>query len=311
MTLVLWYFTFSPFFDRTSNNGVLMSQAQFNPDMQHLIFNRVALEERLRSMNGVEYMIAQEPADPNPASGTGVYVIRKQRRMKRPGMEDEVQFLQSYFVIGDNIYQAPTVGDVLGSRLLSMASSLNSFISKASTLTEFSPALGHRYLPPPTNRSKTSTSASGQVSQAATPLPDSVASKKSSQTTANANQNEYLSSRLLEESFNLTLQYGEHYMDENPITGEPGSFHFRKKKPVPIDPAKLTAGNATSPFADGKGKADLVVDTKIDVPPPPTGRKGSKAEKSPKTPLSAREGGISKTKKRKSSKATGMGASSG
>ena len=35
-----------------------------------------------------------------------------------------------------------------------------------------------------------------------------------------------LDSRLAEESLAIYLKYGEEYMDENPITGQPGSFHL-------------------------------------------------------------------------------------
>lgn len=54
-----------------------------------------------------------------PGTGTGVWVIRKQTRRKRPGQEDEITVHSTYFVMGENIYMAPAVGDVIGSRLVS------------------------------------------------------------------------------------------------------------------------------------------------------------------------------------------------
>jgi mediator of RNA polymerase II transcription subunit 6 len=54
-----------------------------------------------------------------PGTGTGVWVIRKQTRRKRPPEEDEITLHSSYFVVGENIYMAPAVSDVLGSRMVS------------------------------------------------------------------------------------------------------------------------------------------------------------------------------------------------
>lgn len=72
-------------------------------------------------MSGLEFMVAQEPAETAPNTGTGVWVIRKQTRKKRLPEEDEITVHSSYFVVGENIYMAPTVGDVIGSRLVCAA----------------------------------------------------------------------------------------------------------------------------------------------------------------------------------------------
>jgi mediator of RNA polymerase II transcription subunit 6 len=71
-------------------------------------------------MSGLEYMVAQEPAEMAPGTGTGVWVIRKQTRRKRAGQEDEVTVHSTYFVVGENIYMAPAIGDVIGSQLVSL-----------------------------------------------------------------------------------------------------------------------------------------------------------------------------------------------
>jgi mediator of RNA polymerase II transcription subunit 6 len=116
--IVLPYFAHSPFCDPTSNNAVLMAQAMYNQNMLPIVATREAFEGRLKSMSGLEYMVAQEPAETAPGTGTGVWVIRKQTRRKRPGQEDEITIHATYFVMGENIYMAPTVGDVIGSRLV-------------------------------------------------------------------------------------------------------------------------------------------------------------------------------------------------
>jgi len=116
---VLHYFAESPFFEPTSNNAVLTSQAWNNPQMAQFIATREAMEDRLRTMSGLEFMVAEAPADPNPGMGTGVWVIRKQTRRKQPGRDDDITIHATYFVVGEHIYQAPTLGDVLTSKLVS------------------------------------------------------------------------------------------------------------------------------------------------------------------------------------------------
>ena len=87
--------------------------------MFYLIQTREAFEERLRTMQGLEFMVAQDPSDNGTLQEhSGVWVIRKQNRRKRQESEDEVTPLSAYFVVGENIYMAPTVGNVLGSRMV-------------------------------------------------------------------------------------------------------------------------------------------------------------------------------------------------
>ena len=117
---VLPYFSHSPFFDVTSNNAFITNQATFNPNIFYLIQTREAFEGHLRTMQGLEYMVTQDPS----ANGTkidhnGVWIIQKRQRRKRLGMEDELIGLSFYFVIGENIYMAPSVGNVLGTRTVS------------------------------------------------------------------------------------------------------------------------------------------------------------------------------------------------
>jgi mediator of RNA polymerase II transcription subunit 6 len=116
---VLFYFARSPFFDPTSNNATLETQAMHNQSMLQHIQTRTAFEARLKTMAGLEFIIAQEPAETNPGAGTGVWVIRKQTRRKRPGEEDEITVHSSYFVVGENIYMATALSNILGSRMAS------------------------------------------------------------------------------------------------------------------------------------------------------------------------------------------------
>jgi mediator of RNA polymerase II transcription subunit 6 len=116
---VLWYFQESPFFDVMSNNMILLQQLRYNEKLVHVLYNRELFEARLKAMSGLEFIVAEQPADPGPA-GTGVWVIRKQIRKKRQGEEDEVTVLNTYHIVGDRIYMAPVVADMLKTKMVSL-----------------------------------------------------------------------------------------------------------------------------------------------------------------------------------------------
>lgn len=146
---ILWYFSESPFFDRTSNNAILLSQASHNASMAHVLHTRAAFEERLRTMQGLEFVVAEQPTtiSADSAGGgnggaqpgmpgqqqqdTGVWVIRKQTRRRRTKVDfeyddddddddgDEITVHAEYFVVGENIYMAPTLADILAARIVS------------------------------------------------------------------------------------------------------------------------------------------------------------------------------------------------
>ena len=86
-------------------------QAQVNPSLNYLFFNRAAFEARLRSMVGIEFVVREEDA------ANGFWVIQKQQR-KSPTV---TEVLGAYFVIGENVYMAPTVHSVVESRVVSSA----------------------------------------------------------------------------------------------------------------------------------------------------------------------------------------------
>lgn len=116
---VLPYFSHSPFFDVTSNNAFITNQATYNPNMFHLIQTREAFEGHLRTMQGLEYMVTQDPSNNgSKADHSGVWIIQKRQRRKRPGSDDELVGISSYFLVGENIYMAPSVANVLGTRMV-------------------------------------------------------------------------------------------------------------------------------------------------------------------------------------------------
>ena len=76
-------------------------------------------------MQGLEFVVAYDPLQAAAQSDTqfahepsNVWVIRKQTRRKRAGLEDEVVILSTYFVMGDCIYMAPSVASVVGNRIV-------------------------------------------------------------------------------------------------------------------------------------------------------------------------------------------------
>ncbi|KAL8709023.1 MAG: hypothetical protein Q9225_007519 [Loekoesia sp. 1 TL-2023] len=293
---VLPYFYQSPFFDATSNNATITTQATHNPALFYLIQTREAFGARLRTMQGLEFMVAHDPSENGTkVENSGIWVIRKQNRRKRPGAEDEIIPISSYYVVGENIYMASSLGSILGARLLTTVTSLNKVIATTSALPIFTPALGHAYLPPAPKSLNLATSTQlSQTSKESTPMPgtqDSTLTKASSKALLD---HDMQSAQLLQNSLNLSLRYGHEYMDDNPLVGEPGSFIITKTREVQQPASQPKTKPAPVPTKPPTPQI------KTDVPEPK--RKPSMgAEKSPTTP-----GTKEKKARRKSRPATSV-----
>ncbi|XDG02021.1 hypothetical protein ABKA04_001636 [Annulohypoxylon sp. FPYF3050] len=273
---VLFYFAKSPFFDGTSNNAIVFNQALFNERMNHIISTREAFESRLREMTGLEFVVAQEPAEMGPGMGTGVWVIHKQTRRKRD-ITDDITVHAAYYVLGDYIFMAPTLVDVLNFRMVTLTENLSKCFAAADRVRTWSPSTGHGYYTAP---STTNTKARALESKGTTPMPDAQESSKTTSETKKPTQSA-VDSRLAEHSFMIHMQYGGEYMDENPITGKPGEFHLsstgRKEKLPTLGLPSLNTTMVSSSLSQPDKK-----DTKA-------------GEKTPKTPT-----GMSKIKRKKS-----------
>ena len=136
---VLFYFHESPFFDKTSNNGVVFQQARFNPE---IVGTRLSFEKYLDGMNGLEYRVVQDPSKSDTIPNyqhTGVWVIRKQERSiavydpvnGEVVQEAFVKPLSTYFVVNENVYMAPTIADILRSRIVRAKEAVFVFVSVA------------------------------------------------------------------------------------------------------------------------------------------------------------------------------------
>ncbi|KAH8888737.1 MED6-domain-containing protein [Thozetella sp. PMI_491] len=277
---ILFYFAESPFFDITSNNSVLFQQGLSNPVMFPYLQTRDQFEGRLKTMSGLEFLVAQEPAETGPGMGTGVWVINKQTRRKRQNEEDEVIVHASYFVVGWNVYMAPALFDVLGARMANISSSFSKIFSMVDSVQKWSPAYGRVYQTP---KQIEATKARGLESHQGTPIPDGV-DKASSLAKATDPD---LELRLMEESLGVQERYGGEYMDENPITGRPGEFHLSSTGRK----VNLSAPKAAGPLAN-RDSVLPAINTKVGDSNP-LARNG-KETKSPKT------AGMPKPKRRKS-----------
>lgn len=122
------------------------------------------------------------------------------------------------------------------SRQLSTVTCLTKYLSTASKLPLFSPALGNIYLQP-TPKPPTAMAASSQPrsisSKESTPAPEGSQHGLSSLPAHVTSTSESLQDeRLWGESLGMTLRYGSEYMDDNPLVGEPGSFILSSTRAV-------------------------------------------------------------------------------
>ncbi|KAK4093529.1 hypothetical protein Purlil1_1863 [Purpureocillium lilacinum] len=271
---ILFYFAESPFFERTSNNAVITSQAMNNISMYHYIQTREAFEGRLKTMSGLEFIVGEEPAETGPGMGTGVWVIRKQTRKKQYQEEDEITVHASFLVVGENIYMAPTLADILASRIMTISSAIAKALPEAENARKWRPSTGNVYYLP---GSQGQARSKGQTSTVATPMPDSQISQPSQPShlkpaPAPQKHDELSLERASEEAFLIHMRHGGEYIDENPITGRPGEFHLsstgRKAVPPPKAGAESGVGAMNGPTA---------INTKFDD------KKDGKGEKTPKS----------------------------
>ncbi|KAI9772850.1 MAG: Mediator of RNA polymerase II transcription subunit 6 [Geoglossum simile] len=249
--------------------------------MLHILQTREAFEGRLQTMQGLEFMVAFEPSRSvgSQDGSENVWVVRKQNRRKRPGLEDEITVLGSYFVVNENIYMAPSVGLVINSVMLSTLTSLTKFLSTASSLPNFTPSLGYTYVPPVVKSLAPASTQASQASKESTPMlgADLRSAKTMVSSSASKPESSYGDELALAESFHLSLRHSSEYMDENPLVGEPGAFHLSSTHAHAQAQSQAAQSKASLPATS----APTAISTS-----PATGRKGSRGggEKSPISP---------------------------
>lgn len=165
---VLDYFSESPFFTKTSSNMSIRMQKQFqnqpmgpggvptgmmlsvldpmddndkailalvDKDRRDILLKypvHAALERQLYKMDGVEFVVAsvKEP---------DLWIIRRQRRNTREG---KITILQTYYIVGTNVYQAPSVFAIVQSRMLATEANLEVVLRGLREMTRFEPSQG-------------------------------------------------------------------------------------------------------------------------------------------------------------------------
>lgn len=108
-------------------------------------------------------------------------------------------------------------------------------------------------------------SAQAQQSKESTPMPEAATQPQAEAPLAgtNVSTSRFQDTRSLAEAFNLLLKYGDEFMDENPLVGEPGSFILSKSSdasvpirqqppPKPSTPVPAAAGRAGTPSVTAK-----------------------------------------------------------
>ena len=122
---VLFYFAQSPFFDRQSSNSSVFQQALSDYRFAQWLNTRESFEAQLRRLSGLEYVVAYDPLalnvqidGPNGKDFSNIWVIKKQDRVKRAGQDDQVTVLAFYYIVGDAIYQAPSVAKIMTNRMV-------------------------------------------------------------------------------------------------------------------------------------------------------------------------------------------------
>lgn len=195
---VLEYFSESPFFDRTSNNQTVKMQSQFQEGYQA---NSAHLEEELKKLVGVEFVILHR-REPD------FWIIRKQNR-KSPEL---VEPMADYFIIGADVYMAPTVKDVISSRLLSTALSLKESMNKLQMLAQFTPSDGHTYkVQQPTAGAPDSASSSRSRTLGNTPYTPTT---PGFQAVGTSDKNDQLSRGTIDNLFNISLNGTPAYVED-------------------------------------------------------------------------------------------------
>jgi len=111
--------------------------------------------------------------------------------------------------------------------------SMSKFMDRAAPLPIYTPAIGYTYQPPAPTKPNTQTAQSsfsreGSIGpnaqqSAASQRSTSLEPDTQSTTTASSDPRD---AQLLDQSLRLMLAYGDEYMDENPLQGEPGNFVY-------------------------------------------------------------------------------------
>jgi mediator of RNA polymerase II transcription subunit 6 len=229
---VIFHLMNSPFFDPESNNMAVYQNMQGHPNGGQILSERASYEAELRKYNdGLQFIVAGEPK----ATGQP-WLMQRQRKVRNDETGRVDTFNEgNFYTQGTRLLMAPSMLDVVQQRLLAVSTRMQQIAELSKNMSHWSPATGHTYFPPSYDLPKTESNASriGSPTLAPTDL-DASASQPQTKDAATAIDSS-ASTTVFNDAFflrslNLTHQYGDEYMDENPLLGEPGAFVFANSK---------------------------------------------------------------------------------
>lgn len=229
---IIFYHMNSPFFEPQSNNTAVYSTAQGHPNGMQLLNDRPTYEAELRKYNaGTQFIVASEPK----GEGQPWLIQRQQKVENRETGNSETEVEGNYYTQGTRLLMAPSLLDIVHARLLTVSTRMQQMAELSKNMSHWSPATGHTYMPPSYEPTKATTSASRIGSPTLVPTdPDAPASQSQTKDATAAidpgASTTQFSDDLFMHSLNLTHAYGDEYMDENPLLGEPGAFVFTNSK---------------------------------------------------------------------------------
>ncbi|KAJ4983368.1 mediator of rna polymerase ii transcription subunit 6 [Stagonosporopsis vannaccii] len=227
----IFYLMNSPFFDGASNNSAVYSTAQGHPNGMQLLNDRPTYEAELRKYNaGLQFIVAGEPK----AEGQPWLIQRQRKVLNRDGNPETVNE-GNFYTQGTRLLMAPSLLDVVQARLLTVSTRMQQVAELSKNMSHWSPATGHTYLAPSYDLPKAETSASriGSPTLAPTDPDVSASQSQTKDTTAaldSATSTTEFNDAFFLRSLHMTHRYGDEYMDENPLLGEPGAFIFTNSK---------------------------------------------------------------------------------
>ena len=229
---ISFYFMNSPFFEPRSNNIAVYTKAQGEPNGMQILNDRAVFEQELRKHHdGLQFVVAAEPqGDGQP------WLLQRQNIVIDSDSDSDARRPKTlvegnWYTQGTRVLMAPSLLDVLQSRLLTVSTRMQRMADLAQTMSHWSPATGHTHLPPAYDapRQPATTTASRVGSPLLAPA-DPDAPQSQSQSADPASTAAHFSDDLLMRSLNLTHTYGNEHMDENPLQGEPGAFVFANSR---------------------------------------------------------------------------------
>ncbi|KAH9867624.1 hypothetical protein IAQ61_008218 [Plenodomus lingam] len=270
---LFWYFTSSPWFEPQSINISVFQNVQLSPDGQQIMNDRALWEERLRAVEaGTQFIVTAEPQ----GEGQPWVLQRQNKRHNHETGRVETHVEGNWYTQGTRMLMAPSLLDVMQSRMLTISTRMQQMADLASNMTHWTPATGYSYYPPSHEAAKPTaapTSRIGSPSLAPTD-PDAALSQTAPTSVPPAADpvasTVEFSDALFMQSLHLTDKYGDEFMDENPLKGEPGAFVFENTKTA-VDArnkAQEQAAQASHTAAPAATTAATTATARPDTRPP-------------------------------------------